>query len=304
MAILELLAPLFLLILLGALLNRIQLMPADLIGGVNRLIYWVGLPVVVFHSLVTAPPEAGDAGLLLVVLISATLVSIALTAVWAWLLRLPVSDRGTFIQGAFRGNLSFIGLPLLLTVPGVPRAPAVLAMAPMLILYNAAAVTVLLASRHQAGWKMLGPVVREIARNPIILASVAGALWHFTGWSSPRLLEGTLRAISQMTLPLALLCIGAALMTVPVRGRRGIALAAAVHKVALSPLIGYGIARAVGLDGGALLAALLYLTCPTAAVSYTMVKQIGGDEGLAASTVVISCLLSAPALALILWRFG
>ena len=304
MSILDLLAPLFVMIALGALLHRIGMMPTEIITGLNRLLYWVGLPVVVFHSLATAERQTGEIGPLLLVLLSATALSILVSWGWSLLLRVPGPGRGTFVQAAYRGNLAFIGLPLLLSVPGVPQAPAVLSMAPMLIVYNAVAVTVLLASQRQAGanaWRSVGV---EIVRNPIILASVAGALWHNAGWSLPSAIERTMASLAAMTLPLALLTIGAALMTVPIRGNRRIATAAALHKVAVSPLLGYAIGRLAGLGPDTLLAALLLLACPTAALSYTMVRQMGGDEALAASSVVLSSVLAAPALAVVLALFG
>lgn len=304
MVILDLLAPIFALIALGALLQRTGLLGTEMIPPLNRLLYWMGLPVVVFYSLAVAEPDSGAYGPLLRVLVLATGVSVALAWVWSWLLRMPRKGRGTFVQAAFRGNLSFIGLPLLLTVPGVPTAPAMMAMAPMLILYNVIAVTVLLASQpgdERGRWR---PILREIVRNPIILASLAGAVWHEAGWRLPTAVELTLRSLAQMTLPLALLCIGAALLTVPLRGNRRIATVAAVHKVALSPLIGYGIGRAFQVDPPTLLAALLCLACPTAAVSYTMARQFDGDEAMAATAVVLSAVLSAPALAVVLAWFA
>lgn len=304
MSILDLLAPLFVLIALGALLNRLGIVPAGVITSLNRLLYWVGLPVVVFHSLATAERDTGEIGPLLVVLLSATAASILLSWGWSALLRVPVSGRGTFVQAAYRGNLSFIGLPLLLSVPGVPQAPAVLSMAPMLIVYNAVAVAILLASQHESGAKAWRSIGIGIVSNPIILSSIAGAGWHYAGWGMPSAVERSLESLAAMTLPLALLTIGAALMTVPIRGNRWIATAAALHKVAVSPLVGYLIGRAVGLGPDTLLAALLLLACPTAATSYTMVRQMGGDEALAASSVVFSSVLSAPALVVVLAVFG
>lgn len=304
MAVLELLSPVFLIIVLGAALCRVGLMPAELIGGINRLLYWVGLPIAVFHSLVVADPEPGGTAPLVTVLLVATALSVAVAGAWTLLFRVPSGARGTFVQAGFRGNLVFVGLPLLLTIPAVPAAPAVMALMPMLIVYNAIAVLLLLAAHHELGWQTWRPLTREIVRNPIILSSVAGALWHHAGWVLPRIVERPLDSVAKMALPLALLCIGAALMTVPLRGNRRIATVAALHKVAVSPLIGYGIGRLMGLDAPAMLAVLIYLACPTAAISYTMVRQIGGDEAVAASVVVISAVLSVPALAVILAFFA
>jgi len=96
------------------------------------------------------------------------------------------------------------------------------------------------------------------------------------------------------------LCIGGALVTTPFRGNRRIAIAAAVFKTLLSPLIGYGVARAMRLDPGETRVVLILMACPTAAISYTMVRQLGGDEAVAASSIVLSTLFSSIALSIVI----
>lgn len=303
MHVLDLLAPIFLIIALGAGLRRIGLLADAVVEGVNKLLYWVGLPAAVFHALVAAGPAGGGAGWLLAMMAGATLLNAGLSWLEApWLGVKPVA-RGTFVQAAFRGNLSFIGLPLLLSVPGVPVARTMLAFAPMLILHNALTVWVLLASRDAASGRRWRSVMAGIASNSIILASVAGLIANAAGWAPPVAVMSTLQALARMALPLALLCIGATLMSVPVRGNRRLPVLASLHKVVLSPILGYAIGRLVGLDAGAMLAGLICLACPTAAVSFTMVKQLGGDEGLAATAVVYSALASAVVLALVIAGF-
>lgn len=276
----------------------------EVVAGINKLLFWVGLPAAVFHALVATSAGAGGAGTLLLVLLVAT----GLTAGIAWwggpALGVRESARGTFTQGAFRSNLSFIALPLLLSVPGVPVGRVMLTFAPMLLLNNALAVWVLLASQHEAQTSMWRRIAAGVLRNPIIVASLAGLVARGLGWAPPVAVMSTLHSLGRMALPLALLCIGAALMTVPVRGNRRLPLVAAFIKVVLSPAIGYALGRALNLDGPAMLALLICLACPTAAVSHTMVKQMGGDEGLAASTVVYASLGSAVALAVVIGAFA
>lgn len=298
------LAPLFLIIALGAVLQRVGMLPVDAVGVINRLLFRVGLPAAVFHALVSAQKSTEGFGLLLIVMAGATLINLA----WSWWeapwLGVAPGSRGTFVQAAFRGNLSFIGLPLLLTVPGVPLGQTMLAFAPMLILHNAATVIVLLASQPTSGEAMLKRVLTGIVSNPIIVASVAGVVANAAGWTPPVAVMVTLQSLARMALPLALLCIGAALMRVPVGGNRRLPSLAALHKSVLSPLIGYGLARWLGLEDGALLAGLICLACPTAAVSYTMAKEMGGDENLAASAVVYSAAASGVTLAIVIAMFA
>jgi predicted permease len=304
MTVFTLLAPIFIIIALGAVLQWRGMMSTDLATGINRILYWVGLPAAVFHALVAADATSAHFGALLGVMATATV----LNGVWIWIIapRLGVAqiNRGSFVQASSRGNLSFIALPLLLSVPGVPIGPAMLAFAPMLIIHNGGTVLALLASKESAGWKMWRPVARGFIMNPIILAAVAGAAVHAMGWRPELALMRTLQALAQMSLPLALLCIGATLMTVPVRGNRRLPAIAAAHKVVVAPVLGYLLGRWAGLDADTMLAALICLSCPTAAISLTMVKQLGGDEALTATTIVYSSIASAASLGVIIALFA
>ena len=296
MQILTILSPLFLTIALGAWLQRSGFFGEDFLAGANKLSYWVGLPILVVISLITAEHGEGGGGRLLVALVIGTFVSVGLAWSAARLLRVKSGSEGTWVQAAFRGNLTFIGLPIILTMPNIPRTAAILTMAPLLIVFNTISVCLLVASRHRSTGSVWPMVTREIFRNPVILASVLGGAVYAAGGSLWLPLERTLIQISRMAVPLALLCIGGALVTTPFRGNRRIAIAAAVFKTLLSPLIGYGVARAMRLDPGETRVVLLLMACPTAAISYTMVRQLGGDEAVAASSIVFSTLFSAIAL--------
>lgn len=304
MTVLNLLAPIFLIIALGAVLQRRGMMSGELISGMNRLLYWVGLPAAVFHALAASEATSARFGALFAVMAGATVVN----AVWSWIeapwLGVAQASRGTFVQAAFRGNLSFVALPLLLSVPGVPVGPALLAFAPMLVIYNGGSVLVLLASREERGWKMWGPVAKGFVTNPIIVAAIVGAAVHAIGWAPPVAAMTTLQALARMALPLALLCVGATLMTVPVRGNRHLPAMASVNKIIVGPVLGYLFGRWAGLDDGAMLAALICLACPSASISVALVKEMGGDEALAATAIVYSAVASVVALASVIAVFA
>ena len=300
MQILLLLLPLFATIALGAVLQRSGFFGPQFLVGVNKLTYWVGLPVLVVVSLATAEHGDGSAGRLLLVLVVATGVSVGSAWGIARFLRVSPSGQGTWVQAAFRGNLTFVGLPILLTLPGIPRTAAILVMAPLLIVYNAVSVALLVASRHRAQAGLWGLMLREVVRNPVILASALGGVLYAANITLWLPVERTLRQISLMAVPLALLCIGGALVTTPFRGNRKVALVAALFKTVVSPMIGYAVSRWFHLDPGETRVVLLLMACPTAAISFTMVRQLGGDEAVAAGAIVLSTLFSIGALSAIL----
>jgi predicted permease len=95
----------------------------------------------------------------------------------------------------------------------------------------------------------------------------------------------------------ALLCIGGALATTPVRGSRGWILAAALLKVAVLPGIVFVLGTLAGLGPRDLRIAVVLAASPTAAASFVMARQMGGDEPLASGSIALSTALSAASLA-------
>jgi predicted permease len=306
LTIANILAPIFLVIALGWALTRTEFLSTRALQDVNRLVYWVGLPSALFYRIAGASPQVEAVGGLLFVGTAATVLAIVAAAVAARLLRMPAGSHGTFIQGVFRGNLTFIGLPIVLYAfsgggsSGNAEGSALLAFGPMVVLYNVLAVVVLLVAGGVGARAMFRSVGYGLLTNPILIACAAGLVFALAEASLPALIERTLAAIGQMALPLALICIGGTLHTTRLRGSLGWAFIGSVMKVALVPLIGLVLAWWVGLSEDHTRIVLILLACPTASVSYVLVRQLQGDEALASSMIVISNLLVVPAMAVVL----
>ena len=110
MIVIDTLTPIFLLILLGVILRKTGFSPPELLRGVNRLVYYVAAPVLLFLKGSQARIEGEVAVRLLIVLIGATIASMAVAYLVAWLVRVPKRGVGAFVQGSFRSNAAFIGL--------------------------------------------------------------------------------------------------------------------------------------------------------------------------------------------------
>lgn len=306
--IINILAPVFLVIVLGWVLARSGFLPGVAIHDLNRLTYWVGLPSLLFYRIGTADPEIQGVTGLLLVCAAATLLAIVAAGIGAGLMGLPRRSYGTFMQGVFRGNLAFIGLPVVIyafsDAGGGPEASALLVLGPLIVLYNVLAVVVLVFSGGGTGRGIVTPALYGLVTNPILIASLAGVSFAFSGFPLPAMADRTISAVGQMALPLALLCIGATLYTTRIQGSLHWAVVGAVLKVALVPAIGLGLAWAVGLSAEHTRIALILLACPTASVSYVLARQLRGDEALASSIVVIANVLAVPALFVVLMVTG
>jgi malate permease and related proteins len=299
------LAPIVILIGLGAALRASKFLSAEFFTGMNKLCYWVGLPALLFTEIAATRIQSGTALSTSFVLLLGLLVGLVAGYVYALLAKLPSPSTGSFVQAAFRGNLAYVGLPVVMYALASAgdakelRALAVLAFAPVIPIYNILSVIIL--SHHgrkdaSLEWREL---VTQVLTNPLILACLAGFLFMYYRVELPAAATRTLTALGQIALPLSLLAIGASLTFERVKGSLWHAIPAAVIKSVLTPFAGVGLAAWLGLDAAQTTIALIYLACPTAVASYVMAEQLGTDEALAGSAVVVSTLLSFVPLAIV-----
>jgi len=305
MSVFAIVLPVFLVILLGGVLTHRRFLSADLIGELNRLTYYVGLPAYLFSSIAGARFGGGRAAAIFGVMLGATFLVLAGAFVVGRIRRVPGDSFGSFLHAAIRGNLAYIGLPvvtLALAARGADglRQVALVAMAPLVVVTNTLGVLLLLVGHGKPGPEMIRTIAWQLITNPLLLASGAGVLCAGCGIRLPIWLGQSVSVIGQMALPLALLCIGGTLVAMPLRGKRTTALIASSIKVAAAPLLGLPLARWAGLSLDETRIALLFLATPTAAASFTLAGKLGGDEALAASSVVISTALSVVSLTTVL----
>ncbi len=310
MQIFNTLAPVFLLIAAGAGLQAAKFVSPSFLKEANRVTYWLGLPALLFSQLATSLHHGGGAGRMFAVTLAGTVLAIGAGYAVAWLLKIPGPAIGTFVQGGFRGNLAFVGLPVIFSLPDAAifgglsaRTAAVLTVAPMMVIYNIAGVVVLLLSQHRLGWSMVKPFVKQLVTTPPLLATLAGIAYAALGWTLPSFLDKALTSLGEMALPLGLLGVGGSLITVKLGANWRSPLASALVKTALSPLLGWLVARAFGVGGLELKMVLILMATPTAIVSYTMALELKGDEPLAAGAIALSVLTSVGSLAVVVGMF-
>ncbi len=310
MLVVNALVPVFIIVAVGAWLQRAGFVSAGFLREANRLTYWLGLPALLFSQLVSSLRDASGAETLLTAMFAVTGLSAAAGYLGAWLLRVPGPAVGTFVQGAMRGNLAFVGLPIVFALPNVPvldglplHAAAIIAVAPTMVLYNVGGVLVLVSSQHAFGPRMLWPILKQLAVTPPLLATLAGIGFVLLGWTLPPAVNKTLVALGEMALPLGLLSVGGALASARIGDGWRTPLASAVIKGWISPLLGWGVARALGLGATETALVMIMAAAPTAIVSYTMAVELKGDEKMASATIALSVLTSLTALMVIVAFF-
>ena len=306
MQVLNTVAPVFLIIAAGALLRRFNFMSDAQFSGLNRLTYWVGLPCLLVNKIAGATSANHKAINVFLLMLSVTLTGMLLSWLVALVLRIPRVSASAVVHAGFRGNLAFVGLPIAIYTASSLNSGgqselttlAVLSLAPMVVFFNVTSVIVLLLGAHKLGKEGLVRMAGELAINPLLIASVLGLLLLAAGIHLQPALDRTTAAIGQMSLPLALIAIGASLVTVKVRGSVFHALIGALFKVGVLPLLGWLALRLVPLGPAESQIAIIYLSTPTAVASYVLAEQLQGDVATTAGAIVASTLLSVVSLSL------
>ncbi|OIQ74058.1 membrane transport protein [mine drainage metagenome] len=291
-----LLFPDFALIALGFALRRWTPLQGDVWSGVERLVYYVLFPALLFSTSSRAPYTLGGAAALLLAGVGALLVGIALGLAPL----LVGADRRAAASGAqcaFRFN-SYIALAVADRVGGAPAVSLVAVLIAFGVpLCNAAAVWPL--ARHAERG-----VFGELARNPLLLATAAGLAAHALNAPPPRLLWPVLDRLGGASIALGLLTVGAGLQ---LRGlhrqwRLSAWLLAARHLGV--PLTAWMLARALRLDPLHTTVVVMFTAVPTASSAYVLAARMGGDAPYVAGLVSLSTLLGAVSLPLFLLLAG
>lgn len=292
--ILNIVLPVFAVIALGALLKRMGLIDAPFLQQTNRLVYYVCLPLLLFYEIGRADFLANFNGRLVLGSILAVTITFLASYAYTTLRGYPASARGVFSQGAFRGNIAYVGLAIVFNAlgqSGLTRAGILMGfLVPFLNLYAIIALLWPHRNRTGEGWPYL---LRQIAFNPLILASFAGIAWSFFAMPTPLLLERSLKIATGMTLPLALLAIGGGFSLERLRGDLFTAALAAGAKLIWMPLLAAAILVWLGVHGTDLEIGVLIAGTPAATANYIMAQQLKGDAELAGTIVMLSTLLSA-----------
>ncbi len=287
-----LLLPDFALILLGSLLRRWLHLGDHFWSGLEKLIYFVLFPGLLFGTLArtridfaAAAPLAGSG---LAVLLTGALLGLLAKPLFR---QRPIVFASQF-QCAFRYN-SYIGLAVAAKLHGAEGVAAMgILVGTMVPVANLLAVG-MLARHGETG------LLRELARNPLIIATISGLAFNAAGFTLPAVPLQFFARLGEASIALGLLSVGAALRLRGQGGAHGPAIYFTAVKLLALPALAWWLARALGLSGVYYDSAVLFAALPTATSAYILAVRMGGDGPGVAWLVSASTL--AAMLTLTFW---
>lgn len=285
LTVLEIVAPVFLLASVGFV--WVKLGYEYRVEFVTRFAMTLSVPCLIFTALMGTQVDAAALAALSV----AALVAYGLVTVAMWLLvRVGRLDRRTFLAPMIFGNTGNVGMPLALFAFGdVGLGYAVVVFAVMAILSFTFGI-----------WLVSdGGSLTKVIKEPLVAATLLGALFLWQGWETPPFLTNTLQLMGQMAIPMMLITLGVAVARLKPNAL-GLATILAALKYAICAGIAAGVGVWFGLDSVALAVLIVQVATPVAVTSYLLAEKYGADSDSVAGLVVVSTLMSVITLPLIL----
>lgn len=280
-----LILPNFVLIMVGLVLARRFDFGRDFWEGLEKLVYYVLFPALLFRSLALANIDFAATAWPIAAALAFTLAGFGLSLAAGPLWRLDRRLLAAGSQCGYRFN-TYIGLAIAGSVYGSQGvALAAILLGVMIPLANLLAVA-MLAAHGSRGF------LHELATHPLVVASVVGLAWNALGLPLPTFADQTLNLLAITALPAGLLAVGAAM-----RIERGQGPPAAhawwlTVKLAAVPAIAWGLARALGIGGIEARILMLCAALPTATNAYILAVRMTGDGRAVATQITIGTVLS------------
>ncbi len=279
--------PLFLCIMLGYFLRRIRMIDEPLRQGLNKLCFKVFLPIYLFQNISTTDLGAAFNPRLLIFGCAGLILLFCFLMFFIPRVEKENPRRGVLIQAIFRSNFALFGLPVALSLCGQERiGPTSLLLGITVPIFNILAVIAL--ETFRGGKPSVKKMLRGIATNPLIIASLLGIAFNLLGLSLPDAVYKPVNDLGKVATPLSLVALGASFTFSSIKAFRRQLMIGVIGRLVIVPLVMVTLGVLLGFREETLIPILIMFGAPTAVSSFPMAQQMGGDGDLAASLVVFT----------------
>jgi predicted permease len=181
MDILQAVLPVFFVIAIGAAARRFRFIEEPFIDTANRLVYYLLLPALLFYKIGTSNFREAFNAPLVIGGYAATVATFLIATLLSRNMGITPGERGSFVQGAVRANLAYVGLPVVFSAVGdIGLLKAGILLGFMVPLINSLAIIALVtpnANGKGRARENAAQVAYQLAINPVLLSALFGILW-------------------------------------------------------------------------------------------------------------------------------
>ncbi|WLS76931.1 AEC family transporter [Erwinia pyri] len=295
--------PLFILIALGWLLVRWRKWPASISEALNRVVFKIALPAMLFKLMSDfskSPPV--DARLLIAFFGGCLIVFVLGRIIATRVFHLDGISGSVFALGGIFSNNVMLGLPIATVMLGEKAIPAVALVLVFngLILWTLATVSVEWYKHGSLSLKGFGKTALSVLKNPLIIAILSGTLFSLTGLPLPQMIDQPVSMLGKIAVPLALVALGMSLAAYKIKEGLRESYAICLLKLIISPLVIWGLAWLIGLPPLESKVVVLLGSMSLGINVYLMSQQFNALTGPAATSMLLSTIFSAVTTPLLL----
>ncbi len=289
----QLLLPDFSLILCGYFLCRYTGLNRPVWQQVEFLVYYFLFPVLLFHSIVKSPLDIQATSSFLFAGVGMGFTGILLSYTFPYLpwigRHIDRRDHAASAQIGFRFN-SYIALALVERLTGSEGMLLIAVLIGFCVpMFNVGAVWPM--ARHgESGF------VKELIRNPLILATTSGLAFNLLGLRIPGFMDPTLTRIGAAALALGLMSAGAGMELKALNQGKLLAGLVLILKHLILPCLAWGLAQLFELNLLQTTVLLIFSGLPTASSCYVLAARMGYNGPYVAGLVTLSTLLGMVSL--------
>ncbi len=272
------------------------LRPGGLDADVTRrvltsLVYYLLLPALVIQVLWKAPLGLSSFGIAASAAVG-VLVCILLSTLICRSCRHDGKITGAVVLAASFPNATYMGLPVLESLYGdVGRSIAIqydlFACTPLLLTVGILIARIYGQSDNQV------PLWQSLLRVPPLWAALFGVLINLSGIAMPGALEQWMEMLAAGVIPLMLFSLGLSLRWDTIdRSRLPTVIPIVMLQLIIAPLVVWGVAHGVGLEGVVLTGTVMEAAMPSMVIGIVLCDRYGLDTGLYAAAVTLTTLLS------------
>ncbi|WP_049695612.1 AEC family transporter [Pseudomonas fulva] len=300
-------APIFALIIVGYLCRRTHKLGDKAAAEINKMVVWLCLPALLFKVTATATwAEIWHPGFI-AAFGAGALAMFAITLLWR--LRGGHGLVASSIDGLSAGyaNTGYIGIPLCLLLFGQPGLqPALISSLIVVCLVFALSLMLIeigLQDEPEVG-RAVGLVLKALAKNPLVVAPLAGAAWAMTGLGLAEPVMHLLDMLALATTPCALVSLGAFLAEKQPRAQASpwpLAALKLIGQPALTWVLAYKVFHLPDMWAAS---AVLLAALPTGTGPFMLAEYYNRDAGLISRTILWSTVVSLLTLTALLYLLG
>jgi predicted permease len=285
LTVFQIVAPVFILAAIG--FTWVKIGWSYEIEFVTRLAMTLSVPALIFVALMKANISADTLSNLFL----SSLIAYLFLALIFWITgKIFKLNMATYWAPLIFGNTGNLGLPLAMFAFGeVGLGYAVVVFAVMAI-----------GSFSIGVWMVSGGgSINKVFKEPMVWATLLGALFLIQGWQTPKWATNTLELLGQMAIPLMLITLGVALARLRIN-----LISRAIILSILKLCVSVGVAWIIGiyfeLNDIAFAVLVMQIATPVAVTSYLLAQKYGADANEVAGLVIASTALSVFALPVLL----